>query len=267
MSSQRRAFTLIELLVVIAIIAILAAILFPVFAQAKLAAKKTADLSNLKQLSLGILIYVGDVDDNYPKASFWDSTTPFGNFYKWSSVLCINPYLKNQDILLTPTDKITASQHNAAYYGLIPNTRVPKTISYMPNSITPYYAMFGVALPMGLMPEGPWFGNGFAGAISTTSPPDPATIVMLATGEQEKYRDIWGCGEWLQNEIDWCYTGTGIDQQYVVDLLTLSVPTDAWYLGWRKFSGGANYAFGDGHAKFQHPGDMRNPKRWIINAP
>jgi len=60
---NKRAFTLIELLVVIAIIAILAAILFPVFAQAKLAAKKTADLSNLKQLSLAAIMYTNDYDD------------------------------------------------------------------------------------------------------------------------------------------------------------------------------------------------------------
>jgi prepilin-type N-terminal cleavage/methylation domain-containing protein len=62
---QRKAFTLIELLVVIAIIAILAAILFPVFAQAKAAAKKTVCLSNTKQLALGFLLYSNDNDDDY----------------------------------------------------------------------------------------------------------------------------------------------------------------------------------------------------------
>jgi len=64
---RRRAFTLIELLVVIAIIAILAAILFPVFAQAKLAAKKTSSISNQKQLGLAIIMYAGDYDDMYPR--------------------------------------------------------------------------------------------------------------------------------------------------------------------------------------------------------
>src|SRR5271157_986880 len=62
----KRAFTLIELLVVIAIIAILAAILFPVFAQAKLAAKKTSSLSNVKQLSLANVMYSNDNDDLFP---------------------------------------------------------------------------------------------------------------------------------------------------------------------------------------------------------
>ncbi|MFZ4509275.1 MAG: prepilin-type N-terminal cleavage/methylation domain-containing protein, partial [Fimbriimonas sp.] len=70
---NRKAFTLIELLVVIAIIAILAAILFPVFAQAKMAAKKTADLSGVKQLSLGVAMYGNDYDDTFPFAWGWDS--------------------------------------------------------------------------------------------------------------------------------------------------------------------------------------------------
>lgn len=69
----KRAFTLIELLVVIAIVAVLAAILFPVFAQAKTAAKKTAAISNQKQISLGLLLYVNDADDLYPRQ---DSCAP-----------------------------------------------------------------------------------------------------------------------------------------------------------------------------------------------
>src|SRR6201990_961314 len=68
---QRRAgFTLIELLGVIAIIAILAAILFPVFAQAKEAAKKTTCLSNTKQIALGVYLYTSDYDDTFPNTSW-----------------------------------------------------------------------------------------------------------------------------------------------------------------------------------------------------
>ena len=85
---QRKAFTLIELLVVIAIIAILAAILFPVFAQAKLAAKKTSDLSNVKNITLGLILYAGDVDDRGPlvrlfspeRLSFRSPPTPAPSF-------------------------------------------------------------------------------------------------------------------------------------------------------------------------------------------
>jgi prepilin-type N-terminal cleavage/methylation domain-containing protein/prepilin-type processing-associated H-X9-DG protein len=66
---NKRAFTLIELLVVIAIIAILAAILFPVFAQAKLSAKKSASLSNIKQVTLANLMYENDYDDYFVIAS------------------------------------------------------------------------------------------------------------------------------------------------------------------------------------------------------
>jgi len=71
---KKRAFTLIELLVVIAIIAILAAILFPVFAQAKEAAKKTQALSNFKQEGTAMQIYLGDSDDTFPLSYSWDGT-------------------------------------------------------------------------------------------------------------------------------------------------------------------------------------------------
>jgi prepilin-type N-terminal cleavage/methylation domain-containing protein/prepilin-type processing-associated H-X9-DG protein len=101
---MRRAFTLIELLVVIAIIAILAAILFPVFAQAKAAAKATASLSNVKQSSLGVIMYAGDVDDNFVLVGYPDPTAPVGwdpNYIRsWGQ--SIMPYLKSGDILLDP---------------------------------------------------------------------------------------------------------------------------------------------------------------------
>jgi prepilin-type N-terminal cleavage/methylation domain-containing protein len=86
-------FTLIELLVVIAIIAILAAILFPVFAQAKLAAKKASDLSNLKQLGLSVYLYTNDNDDFLPCYN-WNEQ------YQLAAYLM--PYLKNRGILRNP---------------------------------------------------------------------------------------------------------------------------------------------------------------------
>ena len=84
---MKRAFTLIELLVVIAIIAILAAILFPVFAQAKLAAKKTSTLSNIKQNATATLIYSGDSDDLFPLGLIINSTRPQPAFYTGGNAL------------------------------------------------------------------------------------------------------------------------------------------------------------------------------------
>ncbi len=81
MKIRNRAFTLIELLVVIAIIAILAAILFPVFAQAKVAAKKTASLSNIKQIALGMNIYTSDYDDVLPD----QNSDPVTGFPWWTA--------------------------------------------------------------------------------------------------------------------------------------------------------------------------------------
>jgi len=78
---MKKAFTLIELLVVIAIIAILAAILFPVFAQAKLAAKKAVSISNQKQQGLAILMYANDYDDMYPREDGCTLNDSFNTVY------------------------------------------------------------------------------------------------------------------------------------------------------------------------------------------
>ncbi|WP_369016132.1 prepilin-type N-terminal cleavage/methylation domain-containing protein, partial [Armatimonas sp.] len=83
---MKRAFTLIELLVVIAIIAILAAILFPVFAQAKEAAKKTQSLNNCKQMGTALSLYTGDSDDGYPTWSdYWALYTQVGATYYYNN--------------------------------------------------------------------------------------------------------------------------------------------------------------------------------------
>ncbi len=106
---RRRAFTLIELLVVIAIIAILAALLFPVFASAKSAAKKTVSLSNLKQISLGSMLYMGDYNDyTMPLFSYNPNDvrypTSFGFHYY---PLLIYPYIENEQVFLCPEDTQT----------------------------------------------------------------------------------------------------------------------------------------------------------------
>lgn len=104
---QRKAFTLIELLVVIAIIAILAAILFPVFAQAKAAAKKTSAISNMKQVALGINMYAGDTDDRAPYYYGTVTANPDddGNKYHHTDTWVGNifPYVKNRSIFFDPT--------------------------------------------------------------------------------------------------------------------------------------------------------------------
>jgi prepilin-type N-terminal cleavage/methylation domain-containing protein len=104
---SRNAFTLIELLVVIAIIAILAAILFPVFAQAKLAAKMATNVSNQKQIGLALAMYANDYDDTNVKEWPWDITTGScggGGCYTWDYTyhVVVFPYTKNKGIFTNP---------------------------------------------------------------------------------------------------------------------------------------------------------------------
>jgi len=179
---MKKAFTLIELLVVIAIIAILAAILFPVFAQAKLAAKKTQALSSVKQLGLSVTIYLNDYDDNFPLAF---------QAYNWvgNDLWCqrVQPYVKSLGVLEATTDSYagqTASVGSWAGIG----------VSFSANA---YYGNwccspnwdsgFQLRGPMGIGEEPGDSGNGwmYGEELSATTVTQPAATILLA----EKHGD------------------------------------------------------------------------------
>jgi prepilin-type N-terminal cleavage/methylation domain-containing protein len=131
---MRRAFTLIELLVVIAIIAILAAILFPVFSQAKEAAKRSSCLSNLRQVGTALTMYQGDYDDRLPDRRDLKLSLP-GGYRPWTTwppsdpragwaALTLFPYTKNDDLWNCPSGR-----------GIFSNVvQVNQAVSNQPNA-------------------------------------------------------------------------------------------------------------------------------------
>ena len=123
---MRRGFTLIELLVVIAIIAILAAILFPVFAKAREKARQASCLSNLKQLGLACRSYVQDYDERWPFMGwnaansrwepYYSATDSTQNWYRG----VLNPYIKNSQIWICPSSQATFCSY--IYSGYLANS-------------------------------------------------------------------------------------------------------------------------------------------------
>ena len=108
-STRRNGFTLIELLVVIAIIAILAAILFPVFARARENARRASCMSNMKQIGLGFLQYTQDYDEKYPTQLTAAGDTAYAYAFDPAQINWVNgvfPYIKSQQIFACPSQKV-----------------------------------------------------------------------------------------------------------------------------------------------------------------
>ncbi|MCW5943356.1 MAG: prepilin-type N-terminal cleavage/methylation domain-containing protein [Fimbriimonadaceae bacterium] len=204
---KNRAFTLIELLVVIAIIAILAAILFPVFAQAKKSAQKTAALSNTKQMAIAVKMYQGDFDDGYPIGSgacWWQPSDGGWTF----SIL---PYMKSEDILRNAGDPKSTALWPSWMIGI----QGAVSISYAANGYMKWdgagWGMYGV---MGMdqkntqvRPDGTtctgWMSKGTTTESEVNMPSD---TIMFA----ERYGSypIWGPSNFFTG-INW-WDGVGV---------------------------------------------------------
>jgi prepilin-type N-terminal cleavage/methylation domain-containing protein/prepilin-type processing-associated H-X9-DG protein len=133
-----RAFTLIELLVVIAIIAILAAILFPVFAQAREKARQTSCLSNQRQYATATLMYVQDYDETFPFNAYLNGTC-VATFY-WA----VDPYVKNKQITQCPSEPEAMQLTDLVG---VPCENTPPYTSYAVNSAVFQNGYFPGATP------------------------------------------------------------------------------------------------------------------------
>ncbi len=219
---MKKAFTLIELLVVIAIIAILAAILFPVFAQAKLAAKKTVDLSNQKQIGTALMMYASDNDDYYPLTSFPSK----GN--NWP--MQCQPYIKNFDMFRSPGDAST----------LWPASNIQRPTPDVPAS-DPRWGYRWSSYLLSAYMSGAYGGTGTFATV--TALPSPASVIYVVLARDDVVP---------RDHFHGFYWGTpseavsGFMQNMTFD--TTKNETKEIKLG--AFSGGANYAYADGHAKF-----------------
>jgi prepilin-type N-terminal cleavage/methylation domain-containing protein/prepilin-type processing-associated H-X9-DG protein len=231
MKRRKNAFTLIELLVVIAIIAILAAILFPVFAQAKMAAKKTASLSNMKQTSLADAMYSNDYDDNLPAGGFW-FFPGCGDNLGWNDT-ALNEY----------QGQITCGINVGATAGT-PNYPGPDIETNPFYELLPYIK----SIPMLTGPAAPHDGGAFPGGysavsnagntsyvvnggiegLSTTSSDNPAGLIVFSEGPTDVREG------WAQPQNFITAHENAIDDSWVGQLYS-------------NYSG--NYAFSDGHAK------------------
>jgi prepilin-type N-terminal cleavage/methylation domain-containing protein/prepilin-type processing-associated H-X9-DG protein len=230
-NQSRKGFTLIELLVVIAIIAILAAILFPVFAKAREEARRTTCLSNENQLGLALLQYVQDNDEWYPDR-YADTPTPSSNTQEtWRS--SIYPYVKSAGVYKCPDDPAAFTTNNA-FDALTPGG---------PGQFASGYVIWAPAgfenFPFNIQ------ANQYGGQnISSIQDPDYA-LLMLETSYLET-----DCtpGQAYTEPSDTSEADCSITNGTVTEACEATAPS-SWSSGHSKNA--SNTLFHDGHVKYQ----------------
>jgi len=256
---KNRAFTLIELLVVIAIIAILAAILFPVFAQAKVAAKKTATLSNVKQICTSLQIYLGNYDDMLPQSEHGNGPTASCDHIEWYTMLY--PYVKSDTA-------VTNTNGRVVYWG---KSGLMRSASYPQQEGADKIGGEGYGLNHGI------FTDNYDHCPSTTSAPNPtisagslenpASIIFIAekggNGARGSYpwfhewKDQWLTTSILTaGNVDLTKDGVNVETDAPGNLFDTECPGGGWQ--WEcaahpryRYGGGTPFGFGDSHAKVQ----------------
>ena len=223
----KKGFTLIELLVVIAVIAILAAILFPVFAQAREKARQITCTSNQKQIGIAILQYAQDYDETLPPANYNDVAT--GSPDTWMNI--IDAYVKAG----YPNHAVATGSQIASVF-----TCPDYAATEVAANATPAHSYVANA---NILP--PWITG--TGETADTYPPHslaslhaPASVVLI--GEAAGGSRIFSWGD-------------DVDTAPVIPGQTAAVfgSCQAIYLRARlRHSGGSNYLFGDGHVKWFH---------------
>jgi prepilin-type N-terminal cleavage/methylation domain-containing protein/prepilin-type processing-associated H-X9-DG protein len=268
----RAGFTLIELLVVIAIIAILAAILFPVFAQAREKARQTSCLSNEKQIGLAVLQYTQDYDETYPCGSLYDAGD--NTYISWP--YRIAPYMKSVQAVWCASD-------GDPKYGTRDNTGLGPMVSYGANSL-----MGGPNIP-GNECVGPicllnatwvaqgWFKSQAATVARMTRPADTIMFGEKLTSDMANMT-ITGGLQWQGANAAWgtqpgnafLWDGTNAADYYagsaafipnpkrIITPATNTYPTGINGGVSAPHSGVSNFLFVDGHAKAMKP-EMTNP--------
>jgi len=203
--SLKQGFTLIELLVVIAIIAILAAILFPVFAKVREKARETSCASNMKQIGLAILQYTQDNDETFPLRNY---TQWSGQPWDWT----IQPYIKSINVFFCPDDsaagKVTGP--NNAWEGV--------GISYASNSLMTTWPPKFVGI-MGYAPDSGLMTVGSATMASLNKPSEDIMVAethcddVLKAGNGDGNTSRWGTCAGIENWPSWsCGTATAVLQ-------------------------------------------------------